>query len=155
VGVYPIVTRLLVLAAVRGSAALAFLAAAIAFGAEARSALLAFALGTAGSAVLLLSDRRSHFRREPVVEPLPAPAPRARWSRAVAGGLWPSTLGVAVFAAGALAADTTLAALLAGILGGMAVASVLSAVKIGARERREGVRYYGELGGRRVFSSPG
>jgi hypothetical protein len=104
--------------------------------------------------VLLLSDRRSRFGAPPKIEPLPDGISRTLSLRAVAGGLWPSTYGVAVFAAIALAADATLAALLAGILGGMAVASMLSALRIAASERREGARFYGELGGRRVFRSP-
>jgi hypothetical protein len=154
VSVYPVLTRLLVLAGIRAAAGAVFLAAAVAAGAEAWPAFLAFALGAGGSAVLLVSDRRSRFRAPPVVEPLPAGMPRASWWRAVAGGLWPSTLGVAVFAVIALAADATLAALLTGILAGMALASLFSVVRIAASERREGAHYYGELGGRRVFRGP-
>ena len=154
VGVYPVVARLALLGAIRGGTAVVSLGAAIAAGAEARAALLAFALGAAGSAVLLASDRRSRFRAPSATEPLPRHAARASWPRAVAGGLWPSTYGVAVFAAVALAFDATLAALLAGILGGMAVASVLSVARIAAEERRERVRYYGRLAEKRVFTSP-
>jgi hypothetical protein len=61
---------------------------------------------------------------------------------------------VTVFAVAALAADPVLAALMAGILAGMAVATVVGLTRIVVSERAEGVRYYGELYGKRIFSSP-
>jgi hypothetical protein len=152
--VFPVSQRLAALAAVRGAAGLACLAAAVAVGADGRPALAAFALGAAGAAALLVSDRRSRLLGSPRIEPLPADAGAAPFRHAVAVALWPSTIGVAVFAVASLAADTVLAALLAGILAGMAVASVISLSRIVVTERGEGVRYYGEFRGRRLFSSP-
>ena len=142
------------LAVVRGAAGLACLAAAVAIGADPRPALAAFALGAAGSAALLVSDRRSRFLGAPTVEPLPPGTHAAPFHHAVAAGLWPSTLGVTVLAVAALAADAVLAALMAGILAGMAVASVVSVARIVMSERADDVRYYGEFGGRGLFSSP-
>lgn len=43
---------------------------------------------------------------------------------------------------------------MAGILAGMAVATVVSLARIVVSGRAEGVRYYGELHGKRIFSSP-
>jgi hypothetical protein len=153
VRVFSITRRLGALAAVRGAAGLACFAAALAAGADSRPALAAFALGASGSAALLVSDRRSRFLGPPRVESLPPGAGVAPLHRAVAAGLWPSTLGVTVFAVVALAADAVLAALMAGILAGMAVATVIGLARIVVSERAEGVRYYGELHGKRIFSS--
>ena len=152
--VFPVSRRLAALAAVRGAAGLACLGAAVAVGDELRPALAAFALGAAGSAALLVSDRRSRFLGAPTVEPLPPGAAAAPLHHAVAVGLWPSTIGVAVFAVASLAADATLAALLAGILAGMAVATTISLARIVVSERAEDVRYYAEFRGRGLFSSP-
>jgi hypothetical protein len=72
---------------------------------------------------------------------LPPGAVAAPLHRVLAVGLWPSTLGVAVFAVASLAADAVLAALMAGILAGMAVATVISLARIVVSVRAERVRY--------------
>ncbi len=150
--VYPIVRRLVALTAVRLALGVACFGGAFG-GAENRPALVAFAFGGAGSAVLLLSDRRARLLGTPAIEPLPENAASAPWAGAILRGLWPSTVGVTVLALVALVANAVLAALLAGVLAGMALAGVLGWTRIAARERREGVTFYGELDGSRIFAS--
>ena len=54
----------------------------------------------------------------------------------------------------ALPFDSVLAAFLAGILGGMALMSVVSRVTVAVMERRHGGALYVERGSRRVFVDP-
>ncbi len=98
--------------------------------------------------------RRSRFLARPTLEALPTGVLTGPLSRAVAAGLRPSTLGVTVFAVAALAADALLAGVVAGIVAEMAVATLVSLARIVVSGRADGVRYYGELRGQRLFSSP-
>ena len=68
------------------------------------------------------------------------------WKEALAG-LFPSTVGVSILAASALAFDARLAAVLAGFLAGMGLASLAHAARLLAWERREHVRVLVDRGG--------
>jgi hypothetical protein len=73
-------------------------------------------------------------------------------------GVFPSTVGVAALAAIALTFDAGLAAVLAGILAGMAVATVISWLHLDAIEQENDYRLYLEdaqrgRGRGRVFSA--
>lgn len=144
--------RLLVLTAIRLALGLAGLAGARVAGADSGPAWAAFAFGAGVSAVLLIGDRRGALRSSVAPEPVPLGAGRTPLLRAAAAGLFPSTIGVSALAAVALAADPVLAALLAGVLGGMALAGVASLIGILVSERHEGAVLYAS--GRRLFSGP-
>ena len=119
------------------------LVAARAAGASAGQALVAFAVGTLGFAFAALADPRRRFFA-PREEPRPAPAGAQYESRleAAAGAIFPSTVGVALLAAVALARAPTLSALLAGGIAGMGVAAVLSIPRIVGWEDRLGGRIW-------------
>ena len=90
-------------------------------------ALLAFALGALGIAFLIFNDPRSRFVQGEV-EPLDLPADAhvaPRWRQAL-GAMLPSTVGVSVLAAVAVATRPTLAALLGGVSAGLGLAALLS-----------------------------
>jgi hypothetical protein len=115
------------------------LAAALVRGLDGGPALIAFALGALGFAVVLLSAERYFLQVE---EPDPVPAGATVHSRrdTLRAAVWPSTVGVAVLLAVALAANPTLAALLAGVLAGMGIAALLSAAQTFANQRALGGR---------------
>jgi hypothetical protein len=75
--------------------------------------------------VFVMTDPRSRLlklqRAEPRVE---------TWWRAALRGTYPSTLGLAILAAVALAFSPVLAAVLAGIAGGLGVAGLLTALAL-------------------------
>src|SRR5215468_5565584 len=99
---------------------------ALAVGDRDRGALLAFALGALASTVFLASDRRFASRAldEPAV--LPADAEIVLPLRAALHGLVPSTVGASALALVSLAFEPVLAALLAGVVAGMGIASSAS-----------------------------
>ena len=98
-------------------------------------AFVAFALGALGFAVVLLSAERYFLQVE---EPVPVPAQASVQSRGetLRAAVWPSTVGVGALLLVALVANPTLAALLAGVLGGMGMAALLTAAQLVASERR-------------------
>jgi hypothetical protein len=146
-------TTLLVLTPIRLGLGLAGLGAAALVGSPG-PALLAFALGTLGAAIALSADPRYSRDRLGEVPPMP-PNPRYASRREIAvAGIFPSTAGVAVLTAIALVFDATLAALLAGVLAGMAVSGFSAWVNLDAIERRNGYRLYVERAGKRVFAGP-
>jgi len=115
-------------------------------GLDTRAGLLAFAAGAFGAAFILLADRR--FALLGVREVVPAP-PEATYEPAQRTGvvaLFPSTVGTAGLTAVALAFNTTVAALLAGILLGMAIAGLLGAAQIAAWEREHQGRLFADRG---------
>lgn len=120
--------RLMLVAPLRFVLGLAFLGAARAAGGHSAAGLLAFAAGAFGSAFLVGNDPRARFRRvSEGPEELPADARVApAWLHAVHAAL-PSTVGVSVLAAIALAFQPVLSALLAGILVGLGLAAGLAA----------------------------
>ena len=143
--VYRVVHQRLALSGIRlALAALGFVASVLA-GADGAAAGVALALGAGVSGLALVTDRRWLLLRSPSAEPLPGDARRASPARAIGEGLLPSTAGVAVLGAMALAFQPLLAALLAGILAGMGVVSSLSTLEVALWERREGVGLFADV----------
>lgn len=101
------------------------LEAAIAAGANRRAAGVAFLLGALGGAVFVLTDVRGR------VMPFSVPEPREEpwWATALRATL-PSTVGLAVLAGVSLAFSPVLAAVLAGIIAGLGIAGLLTAVAL-------------------------
>lgn len=110
---------------------------------------LAFALGALLSAVFVLADPRwrvfGQRREEP--PPPPAGADREEWWRSVLRSTLPSTVGLALLGAIALAFNSVLAAVLAGGLCGLGVAGLVVAVQVASAERALGGRLLFERGG--------
>jgi hypothetical protein len=149
-----VTAQLLVLLPIRLALALAGLGGSMVVG-EPAPAALAFSLGALGAAIALGADPRYSRDLLGDVPPLP-PNPRfASLREMAAAGVVPSTVGVALLTAIALFFDGTLAAVLAGVLAGMAVAGFASWVNLAAIERGLGCRLYLERRpGSRVFAGP-
>jgi hypothetical protein len=149
--------RLALITPVRLVLGVAALGGALAGGAVGDSALAAFGLGAAFSAFAIVGDRRSLLIRRDPPEPLPDDARVAPAWRAVLDAAIPSTVGVAVLAAIALAVgQDVLAAVLGGAEAGMALAGAIAFVQLVDWERREGARLMVEIGPRgRLWVSPG
>ena len=133
------------LAGARLALGVAGFGAALAAGAERNPAAVGLAFGAGASAVALVSDRRFLLFEQPTVEPLPADAEHVGPGRAIRDGLLPSTAGVAVLLAVSLAFKPILSAVLAGVLLGMGLVTVMSVVELALRERREALRYYADV----------
>jgi hypothetical protein len=102
-----------------------WLVAARLAGASSGPALIAFALGAVGLTFLAFNDPRSRFAHGEV-DPLPLPSDATaapKWRQALTAML-PSTVGVSILAAIAVAVDPTLAALLGGVCAGLGVAAL-------------------------------
>lgn len=126
--------RLLLIAPLRLVLSLVWLGAARAVGAANGAALLAFAAGAFGTVFLASNDPRARFRRDggdPVQLPDDARVAPA-WLHA-AHAAFPSTVGVSVLAAVALAFQPELTALLAGVLAGLGLAALLVAYRTDGR----------------------
>ncbi|HEU5279309.1 MAG TPA: hypothetical protein VFU26_10440 [Gaiellaceae bacterium] len=119
--------------------------AALAAGAERNPAAVGLAFGAGASAVALVSDRRFLLFEQPTVEPLPAAAEPVGPGRAIRDGLLPSTAGVALLLAISLGFKPILSAVLAGVLLGMGLVTVMSVTELTLRERREARRYYADF----------
>jgi hypothetical protein len=90
---------------------------------SAHTAVLGWFVGAIGCAVLVVADLRRRF--------MSPPAPRADlawWQRALRATL-PSTVGVAILCAIALAFSGILAALCAGVLVGLAVGGLVASMQ--------------------------
>jgi Na+-driven multidrug efflux pump len=112
---------LLLLTAIRLALAFAGLGAATAV-TSGRAAVLGFVLGAIGCTLFVIMDPRRRFMSVPAVRrDLPW------WKRALRATL-PSTVGVAVLCAVALAFSGVLAAICAGILAGLAIGGVVAAL---------------------------
>ena len=136
-------TRALLVTPIRVLGGLALLAAARAAGAEPDAAGGAFLLGALGLVVAAFLDPRSRFLGSPGgAAPAPSDARFATRLELVREGLLPSSVGVALLTAVALPFEQTLAALLAGVLAGLGVASALSAFRVIQWERVHGLRLY-------------
>jgi hypothetical protein len=73
-------------------------------------------------------------------------------SELLRAAVFPSTVGVTVFAAVAIALDrATLAASFGGVLTGMGLASLAAGIDVLLRERQTQCEYYAETNGHRVF----
>ena len=97
-------------------------------------------------------DPRNRGRRDP--EPLSPDATKESWGEIARTDVFPSTVTLAVATGVALPFDSVLAAFLAGILGGMALMSVVSRVTVAVLEHRHGGTLYVERGDRRLFVAP-
>ena len=147
-------THLLVLTPIRLALGLAGLGASMVVGRPA-PALLAFAFGTFVAAIALAADPR--YSRDYVREtppPVPAGARPASRIEVALDGLFPSTFGVAMLAAPALLFEPVAAALLSGVLAGMAALGLIAWINLDLIERRNGYRLYVERPGKRVFAEP-
>lgn len=133
------------LAAVRLALGVAGFGGALAAGAERNPAAVGLAFGAGASAVALVSDRRFLLFEQPTVEPLHDDAEHVGPGRAIRDGLLPSTGGVTVLLAISFPFNAILSAVLAGVLLGMGLATVMSVVELVLRERREARRYYADV----------
>jgi hypothetical protein len=97
------------------------LGAAIAAGATRQAAGLGCLFGVIGGAVFVLTDPRRRLLSLPTTAPHEEP-----WWMTALRGTYPSTLGLAVLAGISLAFSPILAAVLAGVIGGLGVAGLLA-----------------------------
>ena len=146
----------LLIAALRSSLALAGLGASIARGLHTG---VAFALLAFGATIVLLAvyggdkRRRSALRFENP-EPVPADARLESRLRGLAQAAYPSTIGLAALTAFALWPRPALAAVLAGILAGLAVMSLVGAARVASWERARQARILIDYKQSRVFEAP-
>jgi hypothetical protein len=146
--------RLILITPVRIVLGLALVGVAFGGDAPARSVVLAFLVGAVFIALAALADRRVLLLRPPrEPEPLPFDSvPEADWRIALEAAV-PSTVGVSVLAAVALAAgNEVLGALLGGAVAGMGIASAVSLVPLLAWEHKQAKRLYAGRGGRRFVA---
>ena len=141
--------RARVLAPIRGGLSALGVVAAILVGARAESALLAWAFGAILASIVLAGDPRG--RRNTAPEPLTGEAVPESWAQIARTDVFPSTVGVALLTAVALIIDPVLAGVLAGILGGMALMTMVSRVQVAVAERRLGGVLYVERQSKRLF----
>ena len=129
--VHSLRTRTLLVIPIRLGLGVLWLIGARLAGAGGGPALLAFGLGALGIAFVIFNDPRSRFAHGEV-EPLELPAgalEAPKWRQALAASL-PSTVGVSILAAIALATRPTLAALLGGVCAGLGLAAVISLSRV-------------------------
>jgi hypothetical protein len=146
----------LLTAALRGSLALAGLGAAIARGVHAGPGVGLFAFGAAIVLLSIYGGGRRERSAARFADPEPAPAGaelQSRW-RGLAEAAYPSTIGLAVLTAIALVLQPPLAAVLAGILGGLAVMSLLGFGRLTALEHARRSRILVDYKASRVFETP-
>lgn len=114
---------LLLLTAIRLGLAFAGLGAATAV-TSGRTAVLGWFVGAIGCAVLVVADPRRRFFRS-----APSPDPSVPWWKRALRATLPSTVGVALLCAIALAFSGVLAALCAGVLAGLAVGGLVASMQ--------------------------
>jgi hypothetical protein len=146
----------LLIAAVRLVLGLGGLAVAIARGVEPGPAIGLFALG---ALIVLLAvyggDRRHRSAlRFATPDPVPSDARIESRGRGLARAAYPSTIGLTALTAIALWPQPGLAALLAGILGGLGVMSLVGAARLASWERSRRARILIEGKTSRVFEAP-
>jgi hypothetical protein len=111
-----------------------WLVAARLAGADRGPALLAFAVGMLALVFAAFNDPRARFASGEV-EPIPLPEEATvapRW-RQLLDAMLPSTVGVSVLAAIALAPEPTLSALLGGVCAGLGVAALVMLPRVDRR----------------------
>lgn len=128
--------RARVLAPIRGGLSALAVVAAVLDGARPETALLGWTVGAFLVSIVLAGDPRG--RRTTAPEPLPGEAVPESWAQIARTDVLPSTVGVALLASVALVFDPVLAGVLAGILGGMALMTMVSGVQVAVAERRLG-----------------
>ena len=133
---YRVTHQRLALSAIRLGLAAVALAGSIAAGADVAAAGVGLALGAGICGLALVTDRRWLLLGKPAADPLPEDVRRASLTRAVGGGMLPSTVGVAALAAASLVFEPILGAVLAGVLAGMGIVSLVSCVEVALWERR-------------------
>jgi hypothetical protein len=141
--------RAQVLAPIRGGLSALGVVAALLDGNRPESALLGWAFGAILVAIILAGDPRG--RRTTAPEPLPGGAVPESWAQIARTDVVPSTVGVALLTAAALVFDPVLAGVLAGILGGMALMTMVSRMRVAVVERRLGGALYVERRSRRLY----
>jgi hypothetical protein len=142
-------TRAFGVAPIRLALGAGAVAAALARGLGTGPALVAATAGAVVLAVIALGKGSRAGLRDPG-NALPVP-PEASFDRPWTAALLaciPSTLGVSVMAAVALAFSPALAAVLGGVLLSLGVLALVAALELVRRERREGKRYWLERGQR-------
>ena len=149
-----VTTSLLVLTPIRLGLGLAGLGAALLVS-PAGPAALAFVAGTLGAAIALGADPRYGRHRLRDLPPVPDRVELASRLDMARVGVFPSTAGVAVLAAVALVFNGLLAAVLAGVLAGMALVGLATWFNLEAAERQlDSALYVEERPGTRVFAGP-
>jgi hypothetical protein len=147
--------RALVIAPIRLVLASVGLAAAIVAGSRQAGALLAFGGATIATLLFVIADPRARFFQIPELPPAaPADASEDGIGRLALSAAFPSTIGVALLLVVTLAAEPTLAAVMAGILAGLGLAALLGAMELRSLERRRASRLFVERGTSRVLSRP-
>lgn len=141
--------RARVLAPIRGGLSALGGVAAVLVGAHPESARLAWAVGAVLVSLILAGDPRGRWSTAP--EPLPGGAIPASWSEIARTDVFPSTVGVALFTLVALAFDPVLAGVMAGILGGMALMTMVSWMQVVLAERRLHGALYVERRSKRLY----
>ena len=140
---------LLLIVPVRLVLALAGLVGARLLGVDPGPSLALFGLGAGLIFITMLAKSRPRSRfwqRVGEAKALEPGTPVEAWPRTLARAAWPSTIGVSVLTAIALPIDAGLAAVMAGLMGGMALWGLISGVEVAAWERSQGVR---------LFATPG
>jgi hypothetical protein len=140
---------LLLIIPVRLGLAFAGLFGARLLGVDPGQAFALFGLGFGLFFITALAKSRPQSRfwqRVRDAQALEPGTPVEAWPRTLARAAYPSTIGVSVLTAIALPINAGLAAVMAGLLGGMALGALLSGVEVAAWERSQGVR---------LFTSPG
>jgi hypothetical protein len=146
----------LLIAGLRLALALTGAVAAAARGVD-RGAVLGL-LAVGGFALLLAvyggdRRRRSELKfSEP--QPLPPEARFAGKARTLGHAAYPSTIGLTVLIAVALWPQPALAALLAGLLGGLAAMSLIGLVRLSSWEAARGTRFYVDPHTDTVYEAP-
>lgn len=146
----------LLIAALRLALALAGAVAAAARGVDRGTVLALLAVGA--FAVLLAVYGGDRRRRSALKfadpEPVPAGARVVGRARSLAHAAYPSTIGLTALVAIALWPQPALAALLAGILGGLAAMSLAGLARLQGWERERGTRIYVAPATDTVFERP-
>ncbi|HEY3051215.1 MAG TPA: hypothetical protein VGJ40_05760 [Gaiellaceae bacterium] len=127
---------------VRLALGLAGLAGARALGVSAAASVWLFGLGAGLFALAMLTSRRRHtfFERAARAETINGAVAVEGRARTLARSAFPSTLAVSTLTAIALPINASLAALLAGILAGMALIGLVFGVELVLWEESRGVR---------------
>lgn len=141
--------RARVLASIRGGLSALGGIAVVLVGAQAETALLGWAVGAVLVSIVLVGDPRR--RRDTAPERLSSDAVPESWAEIARTDVFPSTVGVAVLTLVALTFNAVLAAVMAGILGGMALMTVVSWVQVAVAERRLGGVLHVARGSRRLY----
>jgi hypothetical protein len=141
--------RARVLAPIRGGLSALAVVAAVLDGVRPGTALLAWPLGAILVSMVLAGNPRG--RRTTAPEPLPSEAVPESWAQIARTDVVPSTVGVALLTSVALVLDPVVACVLAGILGGMALMTMVSRVQLAVDERRLGGVLYVERRSKRLY----